>query len=386
MQIGAALGSWSGGLTHASRWQRATLVAAGGSAGIAATFNTPLGGLLFAVEILLHEVSVRTLVPVALATTTATWVGQGLFGNVPAFPIPATTEPVGLETLPAFVVLGAVTAVASALFIRTLYGAEDLFDGRIPSPYLRHILGMLILGALFTTLHEGSGHYYVQGVGYAAIVDVLTSAPSVGFLLLLFVLKLLATALTLGSGGSGGVFSPSLFMGAMLGAVVGIAMSALVAEVSIVPFVLAGMAGMIAGTTGAVLTAIVMMFEMTLQYSPVLPMALTATVSYGLRRAMLADSIHTTKLSRRGHVMPEALQANAYLLHHISDLKLSPAEDGPVNAVPATPTDTLFDVLGRLQRAGASAAVVTDGDAVLGAVTKADLAEAIAEGMEMFED
>jgi CIC family chloride channel protein len=438
VQIGAAFGSFSGKLAHVSRWQRATLIAAGGGAGIAATFNTPIGGVLFAVEILLHEISARTLVPVALATTTATYVGRFLLGNRPAFPVPQIVSAESLASLPGYVALGCVTALASLLFIRALYGTEDLFERVMPRrPYLQHVVGMLAVGVIFTTLFYWRGHYYVQGVGYATIVDVLSSPPGAGFLIALFALKLLVTSLTLGSGASGGIFSPSLFMGATLGGAFG-AIASLLGAGNPIVFALAGMAGMVAGGTGAVLTAVVMLFEMTLDYSVVLPTALTATVSYGLRRLLLADSIYTMKLTRRNHLMPQALQANAHLVHHVSDLALSKAivvqagvsptleprasegiatydvivRDGRIVDVAASKPPvsesftkvpyvatlanaTIFDLMERMQRAGASVAVVvSDGERVarikegdvLGVVTKEHLLEALAEGMEIFED
>ena len=199
----------------------ATLVAAGGGAGIAATFNTPIGGVLFAVEILMLEVSVRTLVPVALATATATYVGRYLLGSHPAFDVPATATPGASEValLPAYVGLGCLMGLAAVVFIRALYGAEDLFERWVPNrPYLRHAIGMLGVGILIALLMRFAGHYYVEGVGYATILDVLSGRIAIfGMLLALPVLKLLATSLTLGSGASGGVFSPSLFMGATLG-------------------------------------------------------------------------------------------------------------------------------------------------------------------------
>ena len=454
IQIGAAFASFSGQLAGVSRWQRATLVAAGGGAGIAATFNTPIGGVLFAVEVLLHEVSARTLVPVALATTTATYVGRFLFGNTPAFPVPVLQVPEHLTLLPAYIGLGSVTAVASVMFIRTLYGAEDFFDGVIPRhPYLRHVVGMLGVGLVFTTLFSLSGHYYVQGVGYATIIDVLVgSLSSVRFLLLLFALKLIVTSVTLGSGASGGIFSPALFMGASLGSAYGTVLHAWVPASGVSPavFALAGMAGLVAGATGAALTAIVMIFEMTLNYAVILPMTLTVAVSYGLRRMMLTESIYTMKLVRRGHVMPEALQSNAHLVHHVGDIAISKADvlsadlppgrmpvadakDAPVyfvivdgerivgvvsrewslghrerlNAahrldeiaqqdfVVVDPETTLFDLIAVMQRSHASVAVVVArrpgrpempglGSDIRGVVTKADLAEALAEGMELF--
>ncbi len=361
IQIGAAAGSWAGRLCGVSRWQLATLVAAGGGAGIAATFNTPIGGVLFAAEILMHEISVRTLVPVALATATATYVGHHFFGDHPAFPIPPiTASAVGSAgMLAAFVVLGGLTALGSVAFIRGLYGTEDLFEKLVPGrDYLRHVLGMLGVGLIAVALLRTTGTYQVEGVGYATIMDVLTgSLLSVVLLLMLFVLKLAATSLTLGSGASGGIFSPSLFMGTTLGAAYGIVLAKLFPgwHVDPTPLAVAGMAGMVAGATGAALTAIVMIFEMTLNYSVVLPMTLTVAVSYGLRRLLLSESIYTMKLARRGHYMPKALQANATLVHHVSDVQLDavtvlPA-DAPVASVAGTaPPDAATTHLVLLQQ------------------------------------
>jgi CIC family chloride channel protein len=212
IQIGAAFASSAGRIAGASRWQLATLVAAGGGAGIAATFNTPIGGVLFAVEVLMHEVSVRTLVPVALSTATATYVGRFLLGGHPAFEVPALRMPVAskLALLPAYVVLGGIMAVTSAVFIRALYGAEDFFEGRIPKrEYLRHVIGMLGVGVMAVTFVRLTGHYYVEGVGYSTSFDILSGTlDSVGLLLVLLAAKLVATSLTLGSGASGGIFLP----------------------------------------------------------------------------------------------------------------------------------------------------------------------------------
>ena len=455
IQIGAAFGSWSGGLCRVSHWQRATLVAAGGGAGIAATFNTPIGGVLFAVEILLHEISARTLVPVALATATATYVSHAFFGDHPAFPVPqiAVGGNGGIVLLPAFVLLGAVLAVASVVFIRGLYATEDCFETFIPRhDYLRHVTGMLLLGVMMFVLLRMTGHYYVEGVGYATIMDVLSGTlTSIPLLLALFVLKLAATSLTLGSGASGGVFSPSLVMGTTVGAAFGIGLRALFPAWHIDPaaFALAGMAGMVAGATGAALAAIVMLFEMTLDYGMVLPMALTVAVSHGLRRQLLSESIYTMKLARRGHYTPKSLEANAALAHHVSDIRLVealvlPAESPPDDvarrddAVPpyvvlenhgvvvgvlsrewlaahtaagagartlaelarlanercvvVRSDNTIFKLLARLQAAHASVAVVLPPQSrnatdgrVLGVVTMARLAEVLAAGMEMFE-
>ena len=146
IQIGASLGSSIGQLIRLEAWQRITLVAAGAGAGIAATFNTPIGGVIFAIELMMPEVSTRTFLPVALATGTATFIGRIFFGLRPAFDVPAvgsvSTDPRAVSLLLLYAILGAVIGVASAAFIRGLHFAEDKF-GQIENPYLRHAIGMI---------------------------------------------------------------------------------------------------------------------------------------------------------------------------------------------------------------------------------------------------
>ena len=228
IQIGSSFGSTVGQLLRLSEWQRIVLIAAGAGAGIAATFNTPVGGVLFAMEIVMSEVSARTLVPVVIATATGTYVGQLFFGPHPSFLIPALetvysrfTDP---HVLLAYAVLGIIAGLISALFIHSLYAFERFFEHRVKGGYyVQHASGMLMVGLLMYILMIRFGHYHVEGVGYATIQDILGGMQfPLYLLLLLFVLKLLATCLTLGSGASGGVFSPSLFLGATAGCAYGI--------------------------------------------------------------------------------------------------------------------------------------------------------------------
>src|SRR5271167_779536 len=199
IKIGASLGSTIGQIIPLAAWQRITLVAAGAGAGIAATFNTPLGGVMFAVELMMPEVSVRTFLPVALATGTATFVARLFLGLQPAFHVPA------LEVLPdhaasfyallLYALLGVLTGFAATAFIRGLHWAEGVFD-RIGNAYLRHVVGMLIIGVLI-----GAGHYYVEGVGYSTIQAILNGDLGIpSLLVLLFAAKLCATSVSLGAG------------------------------------------------------------------------------------------------------------------------------------------------------------------------------------------
>ena len=317
IQIGSAFGSGVGQWLRIPAWQRTTLIAAGAGAGIAATFNTPIGGVLFAAELLLHEVSVWTLVPVAISTASASYVGRFFFGPNPAFTIPELrisyfhlTHPL---LLTAYVGLGLIIGLVSVVYIRSIYAFEDFFDEKIRNPYLRHMSGMLLVGILMYVLLRQTGAYQIEGVGYATIQDVLSrTLNSFWLLLVLFVLKLFATSLTLGSGASGGVFSPALFLGATLGGAYGILLQHVFPGISISPaaFAVVGMAGIVGGTTGAAITAIVMIFEMTLDYGVIVPMTTTVAIAYGVRKMISNESIYTLKLARRGHRMPTAMQAN----------------------------------------------------------------------------
>jgi CIC family chloride channel protein len=318
IQIGSSFGSTWAQLLRMPTWQRITLIGAGAGAGIAATFNTPVGGILFAVEIMLQELSVRTLVPVAIATATATYLGQVFFGPHPSFVILSfenfafhVADP---KILVCFAVLGVLSGLVSTVYIQSIYVLEDFLERHGPrNYYLRHTSCMLLVGILLYGCQRLLGHYYVEGIGYAAIQDVLTARlASLWLLLLLALLKLIMTSLTLGSGASGGVFSPALYIGAMLGGAYGLLLRHLfpLSAGSVPAFAVAGMAGVVGGSTGAALAAIVMIFEMTLDYNVIIPMTVTVALGYGVRKQLLSDSIYTLKLSRRGHVVPAALRAN----------------------------------------------------------------------------
>lgn len=328
IQIGSAFGSAIGQYIPMSVWERITLIAAGAGGGIAATFNTPIGGMLFAIEIMMHEFSVKTLVPIAISTATATYVGRVFFGSLPSFEIPALQiahfhldDPWLLISFAGFgILLGGV----STLFIKSVYRFEDFFDRHIKGGYyVRHMAGMLLVGILMYELMATFGHYYIEGVGYSTIQDILSGTLSnIYLLLLLFVLKLLAISLTLGSGGSGGIFSPALYMGATLGGAYAILLSYFFPKLgaTIPAFALAGMAGLVGSATGAAIAAIVMIFEMTLNYNVIIPMTITVALSYGMRKILLTESIYMLKLVRRGHYIPDSMQANLYYLKLASNM------------------------------------------------------------------
>jgi CIC family chloride channel protein len=453
IQIGSALGSTLGQIVKMPAGQRIALVAAGAGAGIAATFNTPIGGVMFAIELMLPEVSANTFLPVALATGAATFVGRWALGDQPAFQVPliASGTPGGgaLAILLLFAVLGAITGAASAGFIRGLHVVEDLFD-KMTSRYLRHILGMLLVGVLMYALLLSVGQYYVDGVGYATIEAILSGRlASVWLLGLLFVCKLLATSLSLGSGSSGGIFSPSLFMGATLGG----GFAALLTSagcplpLSVPAFAMVGMGAMVGGGTGAVMTAVVMIFEMTLSYDIIMPMIVAVAMSVGVRRVLSPESIYSLKLVRRGRAIPQALHANMFLVRRakevmdedvlvasaddsFDDFLRRPEHEGRMRHVVVTnkgrlfgvirvntgllrgleaantgvtlgevanrnfivvgENEAVFDVIGRIWRKNAvmalvvSSAGVPRGEDVLGVITKEHVADSVAASVEIY--
>jgi chloride channel protein, CIC family len=323
IQIGAAFGSSVGDIIAMPARQRAILIAAGAGGGIAATFNTPIGGIVFAIELMLPFASPMSLLCVTASCVTATLIGRHFFGVLPAFDVPAmaAVEGVGLSysVYPWFVLFALLMGVTAFVVTRAIYWFEDLFDAMPGNYYTRHIFGMTLVGTIlygFITLAEPwfgqPNHYYVQGVGYATILDILRGDQSaIGFLVVLAFAKLLVTCLTLGSGASGGVFSPSLFIGAAEGAAFGAGVNLLFPAIPVTPvhFAYAGMAAMIGGTTGALVTGIVMVFEMTRDYTTILPVILTVAIAGAVRHWLSPSTIYTLKLLRRGHVVPQGLQA-----------------------------------------------------------------------------
>lgn len=326
IQIGSALGSSLGQLVMLREWQRNTLIASGAAAGITATFNAPLGGLLFAIEIILPETSGRTLIPVLLSTGSAAFVGQSLFGNNPSFNIPELGNN-GLvlnspQLVATYVIFGVLLGLAAWLFTRSIYWFEEGCNKLPVNDYVRHVAGMGLVGVMMYAFMAYGGHYYVEGVGYATIQNILENTlTNPWLLLLLFGAKLLATSLTLGSGASGGVFSPSLYLGATLGGAFAVAMQHLAPgfHLDVATMAVLGMAGVVAGSTGAALTALVIIFEMTRDYHVIIPMVIIVSIAYGVRQFLMADTIYTFKLTRRNHPVPASLETNLFMLRKASD-------------------------------------------------------------------
>ena len=315
IQIGASFGSTLGQFLRLPPRQIVTLIAAGSAGGISATFNAPLGGLTFAIELLLVSINAKNILPVSIATVTATYIGRALLGVEPSFYFPKLTHLdlhlISPFSLLLFIPFGLIMGLVATLFVRGIYWTEDLFDAMPGNTYTRHLSAMFAVGVMIWLFMRYTGYYYIQGVGYATIMDILKAILGNPWLLiLLFFCKFAATCLTLGSGGSGGVFSPSLFMGATMGALIGhLAGYVPGIEANPVAFAIAGMAAGVGASTGAFITGVVMILEMTQDANVVLPIVVTASFAYGIRKWLSPGSIYTLKLLRRGHIVPEGLQA-----------------------------------------------------------------------------
>lgn len=328
IQIGSSFGSTLGRRLRLIRSQKIILLSAGAGAGIAATFNTPLGGVLFASEVLLPEISTRSFLPVVVATATSTYGYRLVMGAESAFTVPFLNGLTQIETVNGSEIvlaalIGLVLGVAAWAFVKLLAFMEDFFEDMPVSPYLQSVAGMTVVGATGYGFFLFSGHYHVLGVGYATIQDIINGNNTVVILLIaLFFGKLLATCVSLGAGASGGIFSPSLFMGATLGGAIAAIAQAIFPDlgISVPTYAMIGMAAMVGAATSAAMTAIVMIFEMTRDYNLILPLTLAVAIALGIRRALVTSDIYTIKLRDRGSPIPTDRTTNMFLVQPVKEI------------------------------------------------------------------
>ncbi len=296
IQIGSSLGSTIGQFFNLSTSRLKTLVGCGAAAGIAAAFNAPIAGALFAVEIILLDFTAKQLSPIVIASVMATVVSHTFEGDFAAFAVPHY-QLVSSYEISFYFLLGGLSGLISWIFIKVLYFFEDLWDEKIKMPpYFKAAIGGLLVGSIALIYPQ------IMGVGYDSITNALTSNAVWHTALVLIFVKILAASLTLGSGGSGGIFAPSLFMGAMLGAFFGSILNYLFPGYAAAPgaYALVAMGGLVAGTTRAPITAIIIVFELTKETSIILPLMIVVTISMILSSKLSRESIYTLRLLQRG--------------------------------------------------------------------------------------
>src|SRR5437762_1498953 len=360
-----------------ARWQPyrlRLLVACGASAGIAAAYNAPVAGAVFAAQIVLGNFSMNLFAPLVFASVVATMVSRSFFGIEPQYQVPSYVEFTHITQLPWFLLLGLFAGVLGAGFLKLLRHSELLFN-RLPHPvYARMALGGLVVGAIAT------GFPQVWGNGYGATNQILHGQYALGFLFGLFVAKLLATLMTVGSGAVGGVFSPTLFLGAGLGGVFGMLLhnAHLAVGLPTAAFALAGMGSVLAATTHSLLLAMIMVFEISLNYTLMPPLMVACAVSTLVARRLHPGTIYTEPLRQKGLAADrESAQIGAATQQTVGDLMRDPVP-------PLKQTATLRESADRFLTCPNNFLPVVDAKGrLIGVVALQDLKEYLSAGQEL---
>ncbi|MEE9129740.1 MAG: chloride channel protein [Phycisphaerales bacterium] len=387
VQIGSAVGSKVGQFLRVNPQNTATLLGCGAAAGIASVFNAPIAGIFFVLEILLRDFSLRTFTPIVIASVFSAVCTQAILGENEAIFAVATDFNVAFTAaeIPNYLMLGVLCGLAAMAFIKALYWTEDVYARIKLHPILKPVSGAAMLGLIglgYVVLSPGRPEmppFFSNG--YPVIKELLSldyyAGGQAGTLVLgliaLCALKLLATCLTIGSGGSGGVFAPSLLLGAGVGGAFGTLVRALdwFSDASPAHYALVGMAAVVAATTHAPLTAILIVYEITGSYQIILPLMLAAVISTIVSQLISRQSIYTLKLARRGvHIGG---------LSDLTILRRLSVEDVPlVHPVLVHPDESAQRLLDLSEQQAVSDFVVVDeNDHYAGLVTAADLKEAL---------
>ena len=305
VQIGCTFGSVVGQVLGLAEERVKLLVACGAAAAVAGTFNAPIAGVLFALEVILGSFAGRAFGLVVISSVTSTALCQSVLGRESTFLVgPELTLNSPME-LPLYLALGLLAGIVALFYVRTLYFFEHVFEKWTWKPSIKAVVGGLVVGALGYFV---APHFF--GVGYGGITEVMSSSPdvtlTVSMLLLWGFSKILATSMTLAAGGSGGVFAPSLFIGAMVGGAFGIMANRLFPDFTAPAgaYALVGMAAVFAGAAHAPITSIVILFEMTDDYRIILPLMIASVVSYLIAAKLNPDNVYTLKVRRRGGMAP----------------------------------------------------------------------------------
>jgi chloride channel protein, CIC family len=376
VQIGAALGSQVGQRFHLTDERIRNLVACGAAAGIASVFNAPIAGVIFALEVIMGELTESYFATIVISAVTSSIISQSVLGADAAFLVPTFELAQPLEIL-FYVLLGGLAALVAQLFITTYYGTKDLTARlrRIPIP-LRPALGGLLLGLLALGLPQ------VLGGGFRYIGLALFGQLSLPLMALLVLGKLVATALTLGTGSSGGIFAPMLFMGAMLGGAFGETLQLLLPGFSLAPsgaYALVGMAAVFSAAAHAPMTALLIVFEMSGSYSLILPLMLATGLSTVMSLALRRESVYTLELVRNGIHVRRGHEMD--VLQHVTVQEVMMTE--PVGVQSQARLTELEELIDRTRQRGYP--VLDETGHLAGYVTRADLLRAKARWADWAE-
>jgi CIC family chloride channel protein len=366
VQIGSALGSTLGQYLRLSEDRIKVLVGCGAAAGISSVFNAPIAGVMFSVEIILGDFTIATFSPVLVSSVVGSVLTRSVLGNHPAFEIPGYSL-VSAWEIPLYMLLGVILGVVAVLFTRSLGAMEDVFARLKMSDLMKPALGGLLLGSVAIFFPQ------ILADGYDTIRLSLNGQIVVWLLLVLIFLKILATSLTLGSGNSGGIFAPSLFMGAMTGGAFGAAANQFFPGTTASPgaYALVGMAGLVAGTTHAPMTALLIIFEMTNDYRIILPLMVTVAVASLVARLLFSNSIYTIKLAKRGIDIRSGKDINVLKAHKADEISHAEFDSIPLSA-------TIPVILKKMEESRESDLIVVDGDGRLqGLITFQDIRSVI---------
>jgi CIC family chloride channel protein len=371
VQIGSSLGSTVGQVLGLGADEIRILVAGGAAGAIGSTFNAPIAGVLFAMEVVLGTFATRSLGLVVVASVAATAIAQFALGTQPAFQIVQEFALVSNWEFFLYLLLGVLTGVVALVYVRAIYGLEEFFNGWHTTAWVKALTGGLVVGLIGTF---GSPHIF--GVGHEGVELALAGKLTIGAMVALVVLKILATSITLGAGGSGGVFAPALFIGAMTGGAFGQVVGRIAPTVTAPAgaYALVGAAAVLAAATHAPMTAIVILFEMTGDYQIILPLMFSVVLSQLIASRINPDSIYSTKLRRLGGAFGSHTER--------STLDFLLVADAMTDKIPSVrPNSELkeFAALARRTTDTRSWVVLERGDTVVGMVTLKDLEQAILE-------
>jgi len=369
VQIGSALGSTLGQITRIPESRLRVLVACGAAGGISATFNAPIAGVFFGLELILRDFEAESFGVVVLSSFVANIIGRAAFGSQAFLHLPAFELRSPIE-YPLYAGLGLLAALVGVAFIRVLYGMEDKADRIWRGPeWLRPAAGGILLGLLLFALPE------LYGVGYPPLVHAIHGDYALWLLLALLAGKILATSLTIAIGGSGGVFAPSLFIGAMLGSAYGEGVHHLLPGLtaSAGAYGLVGMGAVFAGAARAPITAVIIIFELTGDYRIILPLMFAVALAAGISNLLSRDTIYTLKLRRRGIDLLRGRGANLMQLLRVADAMQ------PLPA-PVPAETTLNEVIAQLGEASTDGLPITDADGFYrGTISSQQVEEAMRE-------